>query len=88
MKIYAKVIFRKQDLPSSDATQIANNLSNLGQIYNREDISTDVKVAEIQDFFFFFFFFFFSVYALELILFDPIRQGVKFWVKMEFECIA
>ncbi|XP_004308113.1 PREDICTED: putative 4-hydroxy-tetrahydrodipicolinate reductase 3, chloroplastic isoform X1 [Fragaria vesca subsp. vesca] len=31
------------DLPSSDATQIANNLSNLGQIYNREDISTDVK---------------------------------------------
>ncbi|CAM8965243.1 unnamed protein product [Rhodiola kirilowii] len=31
------------DLPSSDANQIANNLSNLGQIYNREDISTDVK---------------------------------------------
>ncbi|KAA0033615.1 dihydrodipicolinate reductase-like protein CRR1 [Cucumis melo var. makuwa] len=31
-----------QDLPSSDAAQIANNLSNLGQIYNREDISTDV----------------------------------------------
>ncbi|KAK9914196.1 hypothetical protein M0R45_037987 [Rubus argutus] len=31
------------DLPSSDATQIANNLSNLGQIYNKEDISTDVK---------------------------------------------
>ncbi|RXI08450.1 hypothetical protein DVH24_022594 [Malus domestica] len=30
------------DFPSSDATQIANNLSNLGQIYNREDISTDV----------------------------------------------
>ncbi|KAJ7975663.1 Dihydrodipicolinate reductase-like protein [Quillaja saponaria] len=30
------------DLPSSDATQIANNLSNLGQIYNREDRSTDV----------------------------------------------
>lgn len=85
MKIYAKVIFRKQDLPSSDATQIANNLSNLGQIYNREDISTDVKVAEIQDFFFSFTV---PVYALELILFDPIRQGVKFWVKMEFECIA
>ncbi|XP_021827074.1 dihydrodipicolinate reductase-like protein CRR1, chloroplastic [Prunus avium] len=31
------------DFPSSDATQIANNLSNLGQIYNREDISTDVQ---------------------------------------------
>ncbi|KAB1210745.1 putative 4-hydroxy-tetrahydrodipicolinate reductase 3, chloroplastic [Morella rubra] len=30
------------DLPSPDAIQIANNLSNLGQIYNREDISTDV----------------------------------------------
>ncbi|XP_058205748.1 dihydrodipicolinate reductase-like protein CRR1, chloroplastic isoform X1 [Rhododendron vialii] len=28
--------------PSSDAIQIANNLSNLGQIYNKEDISTDV----------------------------------------------
>ncbi|CAN6564988.1 unnamed protein product [Malus baccata var. baccata] len=33
------------DFPSSDATQIANNLSNLGQIYNREDISTDVRVS-------------------------------------------
>lgn len=32
----------KQDLPSADANQIANNLSNLGQIYNREDSSTDV----------------------------------------------
>ncbi|XP_031280510.1 dihydrodipicolinate reductase-like protein CRR1, chloroplastic isoform X2 [Pistacia vera] len=31
------------DFPSTDANQIANNLSNLGQIYNREDISTDVK---------------------------------------------
>ncbi|XVF53670.1 hypothetical protein PTKIN_Ptkin05aG0117400 [Pterospermum kingtungense] len=31
-----------QDLPSPDAFQIARNLSNLGQIYNREDISTDV----------------------------------------------
>ncbi|XP_021730144.1 dihydrodipicolinate reductase-like protein CRR1, chloroplastic isoform X1 [Chenopodium quinoa] len=31
-----------RDLPSQDATQIANNLSNLGQLYNREDISTDV----------------------------------------------
>ncbi|KAG4984217.1 hypothetical protein AAZX31_10G226000 [Glycine max] len=30
------------DLPSADANQIANNLSNLGQIYNREDPSTDV----------------------------------------------
>ncbi|GMI75508.1 chlororespiration reduction 1 [Hibiscus trionum] len=30
------------DLPSPDAIQIANNLSNLGQIYNREDLSTDV----------------------------------------------
>ncbi|XP_044468040.1 dihydrodipicolinate reductase-like protein CRR1, chloroplastic isoform X1 [Mangifera indica] len=31
------------DFPSTDANQIANNLSNLGQIYNREDISTDVR---------------------------------------------
>ncbi|MED6143407.1 Dipeptidyl aminopeptidase BIII [Stylosanthes scabra] len=30
------------DLPSADANQIAKNLSNLGQIYNREDASTDV----------------------------------------------
>ncbi|PIA49623.1 hypothetical protein AQUCO_01300417v1 [Aquilegia coerulea] len=30
------------DLPSPDAIQIANNLSDLGQMYNREDISTDV----------------------------------------------
>ncbi|XXG52049.1 hypothetical protein AAC387_Pa03g0469 [Persea americana] len=30
------------DFPSPDAIQIANNLSNLGQLYNREDISTDV----------------------------------------------
>ncbi|XP_058104780.1 dihydrodipicolinate reductase-like protein CRR1, chloroplastic isoform X2 [Magnolia sinica] len=30
------------DLPSPDAIQIANNMSNLGQIYNREDLSTDV----------------------------------------------
>lgn len=36
--------FLWQDLPSADASQIANNLSNLGQIYNREDISTDVLV--------------------------------------------
>ncbi|KAG5558510.1 hypothetical protein RHGRI_008451 [Rhododendron griersonianum] len=32
------------DFPSSDAIQIANNLSNLGQIYNKEDISTDALV--------------------------------------------
>ncbi|OWM79511.1 dihydrodipicolinate reductase-like protein CRR1, chloroplastic [Punica granatum] len=32
-----------RDLPSADAVQIANNLSNLGQLYNREDLSTDVK---------------------------------------------
>ncbi|GAB4826394.1 Dipeptidyl aminopeptidase BIII, variant 2 [Ancistrocladus abbreviatus] len=31
-----------RDLPSQDAVQIANNISNLGQVYNREDISTDV----------------------------------------------
>ncbi|KAI9161843.1 hypothetical protein LWI28_021226 [Acer negundo] len=31
------------DFPSSDAVQIANNLSNLGQIYNKEDLSTEVK---------------------------------------------
>ncbi|XP_047327897.1 dihydrodipicolinate reductase-like protein CRR1, chloroplastic [Impatiens glandulifera] len=31
------------DFPSQDAIQIANNLSNLGQLYNKEDISTDVK---------------------------------------------
>lgn len=38
-----------QDLPSQDAIQIANNLSNLGQFYNREDISTDVVVrSQIQ----------------------------------------
>ncbi|XP_019452826.1 PREDICTED: dihydrodipicolinate reductase-like protein CRR1, chloroplastic isoform X2 [Lupinus angustifolius] len=30
------------DLPSANANQIANNLSNLGQIYNRQDSSTDV----------------------------------------------
>ncbi|XP_038709703.1 dihydrodipicolinate reductase-like protein CRR1, chloroplastic isoform X2 [Tripterygium wilfordii] len=30
------------DFPTADAVQIANNLSNLGQIYNREDISTDI----------------------------------------------
>ncbi|XP_034924470.1 dihydrodipicolinate reductase-like protein CRR1, chloroplastic isoform X1 [Populus alba] len=34
--------FGAQDFPSMDAIQISKNLSNLGQIYNREDISTDV----------------------------------------------
>ncbi|XP_073001712.1 dihydrodipicolinate reductase-like protein CRR1, chloroplastic [Typha latifolia] len=29
------------DLPSQEAIQIANNLSDLGQLYNREDITTD-----------------------------------------------
>nr|AQX44122.1 4-hydroxy-tetrahydrodipicolinate reductase [Apostasia odorata] len=29
------------DLPSTEAKQIATNLTNLGQLYNREDISTD-----------------------------------------------
>ncbi|KAL7107185.1 hypothetical protein ACP275_06G038100 [Erythranthe tilingii] len=29
------------DFPSQDAIQIANNITNLGQIYNKEDISTD-----------------------------------------------
>ncbi|CAM0870438.1 unnamed protein product [Alopecurus aequalis] len=29
------------DLPSQDAIQIANNISDLGQIYNREDMDTD-----------------------------------------------
>ncbi|CAA6656305.1 unnamed protein product [Spirodela intermedia] len=29
------------DLPSPDAKQIARNLSDLGQIYNREDLTTD-----------------------------------------------
>ncbi|CAI0404232.1 unnamed protein product [Linum tenue] len=30
------------DLPSADAVQIAKNLSNLGQFYNKGDITTDV----------------------------------------------
>ncbi|KAL3513396.1 hypothetical protein ACH5RR_026113 [Cinchona calisaya] len=30
------------DFPTQDAIQIANNISNLGQLYNRDDISTDV----------------------------------------------
>ncbi|CAI0463378.1 unnamed protein product [Linum tenue] len=32
----------RTDLPSADAVQIAKNLSNLGQIYNKGDITTDV----------------------------------------------
>ncbi|KAL2542034.1 putative 4-hydroxy-tetrahydrodipicolinate reductase 3 [Abeliophyllum distichum] len=31
------------DFPSQDAVQIANNISNLGQIYNRDDNSTDIQ---------------------------------------------
>ncbi|KAK3447243.1 dihydrodipicolinate reductase-like protein CRR1, chloroplastic [Eucalyptus grandis] len=31
-----------RDLPSADVVQIVNNLSNLGQMYNREDLETDV----------------------------------------------
>ncbi|KZV36494.1 dihydrodipicolinate reductase 3, chloroplastic-like [Dorcoceras hygrometricum] len=31
------------DFPSQDAMQIANNITNLGHVYNREDISTDIK---------------------------------------------
>ncbi|XP_055825391.1 dihydrodipicolinate reductase-like protein CRR1, chloroplastic isoform X2 [Solanum dulcamara] len=30
------------DFPTQDAVQIANNLSNLGQLYNRDDISSDI----------------------------------------------
>lgn len=36
-----------QDLPSPDAKQIARNLSDLGQIYNREDLSTDNPVSAL-----------------------------------------
>lgn len=42
----AQFVFESQDLPSADALQIANNLSNLGKIYNREDLSTDVVVRQ------------------------------------------
>lgn len=38
------IVVGGQDSPSSDAIQIANNLSNLGQVYNKEDISTEVLV--------------------------------------------
>ncbi|KAF5743560.1 putative 4-hydroxy-tetrahydrodipicolinate reductase 3 chloroplastic-like isoform X3 [Tripterygium wilfordii] len=40
----------KQDFPTADAVQIANNLSNLGQIYNREDISTDILVSKAKSY--------------------------------------
>ncbi len=42
---YLYVAFGGQDFPTQDAKQIANNISNLGQLYNREDLSTDVKVT-------------------------------------------
>ncbi|KAH6783892.1 Dihydrodipicolinate reductase [Perilla frutescens var. hirtella] len=32
----------REDLPSQDVMQIANNITNLGQMYNREDISSDI----------------------------------------------
>ncbi|XP_027092683.1 dihydrodipicolinate reductase-like protein CRR1, chloroplastic [Coffea arabica] len=31
------------DFPTQDAIQIANNISNIGQLYNRQDISTEVQ---------------------------------------------
>lgn len=31
------------DFPSQDAVQIANNITNLGHMYNQEDISADIK---------------------------------------------
>jgi hypothetical protein len=34
-----------QELPSQDAIQIANNISDLGQIYNREDMDTSSPVS-------------------------------------------
>jgi chloroplast NAD(P)H dehydrogenase len=33
------------DLPSQDAIQIANNITDLGQIYNREDMDSDNPVS-------------------------------------------
>lgn len=79
-------MFGKQDFPSSDATQIANNLSNLGQIYNREDISTDVQVSSSTKLGF-------IVDALDwngthYYKSYGTRQGAKFWEKMEFVCTA
>lgn len=34
----------EQAFPSQDSVQIANNLSNLGQLYNRDDLETNVPV--------------------------------------------
>lgn len=31
------------DFPTQEAIQIANNISNIGQLYNRQDISTEVQ---------------------------------------------
>ncbi|GJN36262.1 hypothetical protein PR202_gb25105 [Eleusine coracana subsp. coracana] len=36
------------DLPSQDAIQIANNVSDLGQIYNREDMDSDNPIYTIR----------------------------------------
>jgi len=38
--------------PHPDANQLANNLSDLGQLYNKEDLSTDVAVSCSTLFFF------------------------------------
>ncbi|KAI3697226.1 hypothetical protein L6452_30087 [Arctium lappa] len=35
--------------PSQESAQIANNLSNLGQLYNREDLETDVPAIDFLD---------------------------------------
>ncbi|KAE8805037.1 Dihydrodipicolinate reductase, C-terminus family protein [Hordeum vulgare] len=36
------------DLPSPDAIQIANNISDLGQIYNRQDMDSDNRVYTLK----------------------------------------
>ncbi|KAM0913798.1 hypothetical protein ACQ4PT_011928 [Festuca glaucescens] len=36
------------DLPSQDAIQIANNISDLGQIYNREDMDSDNPIYTLK----------------------------------------
>uniref|UniRef100_A0A2P2LSV9 Uncharacterized protein MANES_06G143900 n=1 Tax=Rhizophora mucronata TaxID=61149 RepID=A0A2P2LSV9_RHIMU len=46
---YNRIVYCVQDLPSTDAAQIARNLSNLGQIYNKEDMSTDVLVSAFSN---------------------------------------
>ncbi|KAM0926601.1 hypothetical protein ACQ4PT_003621 [Festuca glaucescens] len=38
----------KQDLPSQDAIQIANNISDLGQIYNWEDMDSDNPIYTLK----------------------------------------